>query len=114
MIPLPRPAIPPGACQDCGRQHHGQCYLADPDLTPADIDFIENAGGNEPQPPAEQLAGSTEMQHRGPNGESHALPSPAWRRIDADPPRLGMPCGWGAPSDRAEWDRWDRKAEGKP
>ncbi len=29
MIPLPRPAVPYGACQDCGRRHDGECQLAE-------------------------------------------------------------------------------------
>jgi hypothetical protein len=31
MIPLPRPGLPPGACQDCGQVHTGQCHLAEAD-----------------------------------------------------------------------------------
>ena len=27
MIPLPRPSLPPGACQECGATHTGDCTL---------------------------------------------------------------------------------------
>jgi hypothetical protein len=31
MIPLPRPSLPPGACQECGTVHDGPCHLAEAD-----------------------------------------------------------------------------------
>ena len=40
MIPIPRPSLPPGACQDCGTVHFGSCFLANSILSR--LEFVES------------------------------------------------------------------------
>lgn len=37
MIPLPRPSLPIGACQECGKPHHGLCHFADVEAMQSDL-----------------------------------------------------------------------------
>jgi hypothetical protein len=67
MIPIPRPSIPPGACQECGAPHEGLCHLA------------EMERNREVPEPIEQVGGQIGYRQ---GGKDYALPPLVWRKMD--------------------------------